>query len=117
MNSAVTGETSSAYTWSPSSINATGQSHVIGGDGGRLQILDEEQRIVMAFDREGGGSPPQHFHLTRVTRFDPEGRALGPRVPEDRPEHELGRAGTTVESACGGGVRDLRPDGPMIGVP
>ena len=74
------------------------QAHVVGEDRGRLQILDQKKREVMTLDSERLGAVTEHFDLTRRAGLDPEARALGARVAEQRPEDELSRLRAVLRS-------------------
>jgi hypothetical protein len=87
----VSSSTPTATSSAPPTANvAAVKSNVVMDDRRRFQLIDQDEREVMTFDRERGRSPTQYFHFARRTRLDPEARALRARVPEDRSEHELG---------------------------
>ena len=64
--------------------------HVVGRDGRGLEVVDEKQRVVMAFDGERAGAVGEDLDLAGRARLDPERRALGTCIPEHGTEHEFG---------------------------
>ena len=68
------------------------EADVVGVDGRGLEVVDEEQRVVVALDRERLRPVAEDLDLAGRARLDPEGRALGAGVAQERPEHEPGVA-------------------------
>ena len=64
---------------------------VVRGDAVRCQVVDQQQRVMVAFDCERRCAVAEDLDLARRARLDPESRALAARVAQHRPEDELGR--------------------------
>ena len=74
------------------------EPHLVRDHRVRSQVVDEDERVVMSLNREGRRAMTENLHLASPARLDPEGRALGSRIPKQRPEHELGCSwGTLVD--------------------
>ena len=54
-----------------------------------LEVVDEKQRVVVPLDGERPRAVAEDLDLAGRARLDPEGRALGTGVAEERPEHEV----------------------------
>ena len=68
------------------------ETDLVRRDGVRGEVVDEQQRVVVTFDRERRRAVAEDLDLARRARLDPERRALGTRVAQHGAEHELGRA-------------------------
>ena len=65
------------------------QAHVVRRHGSRLELVDEDERVVVALDIERSLAVPEDRHLCRTTGLDPHRRRRRARVPEQRSDEEL----------------------------
>ena len=68
---------------------------------GRLEVVDEEQRVVVPLDGERPRAVAEDLDLARRARLDPEGRALRAGVAQQRAEDERHR-GILMAATTGG---------------
>src|SRR5206468_1318094 len=55
----------------------------------RLEIVDEEQRVVMPLDAERPVAMAKDLNVAGPVRLEPEARALRARVAQHRSQHQL----------------------------
>src|SRR6202007_1873185 len=79
------------------------KANVVVDQRGRLEIIDEEQRVVMPLDTERPVASAEDLNLTGLVRLEPKARALRARVAQHRSQHQLGcrRPASGIENALG----------------
>src|SRR3954452_10410763 len=64
------------------------QPHLVRRRAARLEVLDHDQRVVVAVDAEGARTAAQHVDVAGAVGLDPYRRRDGVDVPQQRPQQE-----------------------------
>ena len=80
------------------------KANVVVDQRGRLEIIDQEQRVVMLLDTERPVAVAEDLNLAGPVRLEPKARALRARVAQHRAQHQLRcrRPASGIENALGG---------------
>jgi hypothetical protein len=79
------------------------EPHLVGMDSSRLQVLDQQERVVVALHVERACPMSEHLHLGRSGGLYPNGRRCRAHVAEERAEDDVG-FGRAFSHASGGRV-------------